>query len=191
MSLFEEKIRSNLEFFDSEEPIEGHLERFREKLESQENVPGFSAKTKRFRIIAIAAVFLILLSTGTFIYFFPPAQMLKQAESQVAKISLPIEVELMMDYYNQLTEKQIDTLNTLAPDNKEAKIINEIARNEVNSLDLIIDSLKVEYNKNKNNDQIYSALVFTQQKKAEILETIITKVNDGNNWKKDQTESKF
>lgn len=191
MSMFEDKIKSNLSHFDSEEPPDGHFERFEAKLKFQERTPGSPSRIRIIRIISIAALFLILLSTGLIIYLFPPTQLMNQAGTQVAKISLPIEVQMMMNYYNQITESQIDTLKSITPENGNVDEISKIARQEINSLDTIIDSLKVEYSKNKNNDQIYSALVFTQQKKTEILETIIAKVNDGNDWQKSHSQSKF
>jgi len=191
MSLFENKIRDNLSTFDTEEPLEGHFERFSTKLDEQNKDLGYPVRKKVFRLLAVAAVFILLISTGFFFYFNPPASLLKTAGTQVAKITLPVEVQMMMDYYNQIAESRMDTLQTMAPSKKESKILQEMAGNEIKILDQIIDSLKVEYNRNKNNDQIYSAIVITQQKKAEMLEIIINKVAEGNEWQKEKYETNF
>ena len=173
MKDIEQTIRKRLGEFNQDEPVEGHFDRFENRLDqfhSMHNENWFERNDLVLRIAASALVFLViggLLFTGTFsnLKFF--------VSDKIMAADLPVELKEVMQYYNVIVDTQVSQIDDIAVSEVEAERVKEMTLAELKYLEENQDELEKEFQKNPGNERIMHALVVNQQKKTELLDRII------------------
>lgn len=179
MHELEDKIKQNLNAFNAEEPADGHLERFNEKLDhfhaSEEN--WYERNNLFLKIAASTVIFITvatLILTDSFSWIKP------LLSEQIVAAELPAEVKEVMQYYNVITDEKVEQIDELAVSDGEAQRVKDLAIKELQSLEEARKDLEQEYAKQPGNQRIMNALLKNQQRKAELLDKIINTMNQVN-----------
>lgn len=179
MSFLEKKIKDNAGFFDNRQPPEGHRQRFLEKLGNTEKVEEKSDRyINLFKIAAVAVIF-ILIST----VFFTGNNIMNnlthrgsEALLQVIKIEFSEELVNVFAYYDSQAEPRIDQIADLAPNEEQAALIREMAKDKMQNIDADMAAIEKEYMTNPGNKKLEAALINLKRQKAEIMETILNQL---------------
>lgn len=176
----EEKIKQNLEAFNSSEPGGEHLRKFEAKLDKlhAENEDSWFERYGMF--IRIAATVFIFIAAGSFFYSGLFDNLKNSISERIVAAELPLEVQEVMQYYNVITNKKVEQIDDLAVSQDEAGRVKEMAMMELKALEEYRKELEKEYALNPNNERIMNALLLNQQKKSEILDKIINTLSQVN-----------
>lgn len=176
----EDKIRKNLHLLNAEEPPEGHLERFSDKLDQFHAEQHESWYERHELFIKIAAGVLIFLTVGTLYYTGSFMWVRNIISDKIVAAELPLEVREVMQYYNVITDEKVEEIGRLAVSEDEARRIEEMALAELKALEEARKALEREYEKQPGNERIMNAMLENQQQKSEILDKIIHTLNQVN-----------
>ncbi len=176
----EDKIRKNLNSFNAEEPEEGHLERFSQRLDQFHSEQHESWFERHNLFIKIAAAAVVFITISTLIYTGSFSWIKSLVSEQIVAAELPAEVKEVMHYYNVITDKKVDQIDNLAVSDKEAKRVKAMALKELQALEQARIELEKEYAKQPGNERIMNALLKNQQRKSEILDKILNTLNQVN-----------
>lgn len=174
MNSLEKMIRENREKFDSVEPLDGHFERFAERLGPAEEVTA--TRTMRFGLLKAAAVILILITGATLVFDLTTRSVRDRFFSPVAGTQLNPELAEAIQYYDTKANVRLKEARTLAADPAQAAMINETARKEMAELDENTRELEKSLAENPNCERLQSAILQNQQMKEDIMNTIVNKL---------------
>jgi len=170
MSILEDKIRKNKSHFDQSEPNEGHKKRFAEKLD--EIHPEEHGSVSRISILQrIAAVFVVMLTVSLVLVL-----VLRTPKEMVAANQLPVELQEVQLYYDQLADDKIEQISECAINEEEARKLRDIASQELEEINIQTRELEDEYFKNAENEKIENALINNYKSKSEILDNILDRL---------------
>lgn len=168
--------------FDIAEPSANHEEKFREKLRKQQ--PQKKARhngviTMWLPGLAIAASFLIafLLFQGAFNDPFSQKQ-------ELANVSP--EMKQTQDFYSSVIRRELAALEDQKSPETEA-VIND-ALNQLQILENDYDKLKKDLGKSGQDKRVIYAMITNFQKRIELLQTVLEKVDTINTLKNSSHE---
>ena len=169
MQNLENKIINNRKEFDSEEPGDGHFERFAEKFRR--------AKTgKRIRIsyyLRIAAVLLFVSMTSILVYELINTVNRNTYEYTFGKLSTEYrEIEDFFIHNIHSGYNRLESLNIGDEDQKETII------EELKEMDDVLKGLSRELNNDPNNERLINAIIQHYQLKVEIMNSIIGQLEE-------------
>ncbi len=172
-----EKLFDNLQgTFDLEEPMEGHQERFLEKLNASKGVVGIQQRKKKSiwkpLSIAAAALALIALSIGKF-------SVQPTIEEQVAEISP--EVSNSQFYFASLIEEQVKQLESET--GPETKQIVDDTMVQLKKLELNYQQLEKDLINGGNSKFILSAMITNFQTRIDLLQEVLNQIETIKNYK--------
>ena len=167
MTILEEKINKNRQYYDAHEPDEGHFDRFASRLDEQFHK---NEKKQRFPYWRIAATVVLLIALGG-IVLYQYADKSSMAQGQMSD-----ELSLVVDHYDRLTNQKLDDISTCAVSDEEAKRIDQMAREQLEKLEQDANLLHSELSKDESNERVYGALVTNYRTRIKILDNIITKI---------------
>ncbi len=156
MNSLDNFFRNNKKRFDIYEPLDGHRQRFENKLIGRVK----NNKPKHYRWWAIAASLLLLVGVGSEIYF---------VRSQKNDISnYAPEIKRSENYFAVIIKEKIKEIETIeTPETK--KLVNETMK-QLNILDNAYQRLLLDFKKNRENKNIINAMIENFQKRIELLE---------------------
>lgn len=173
MDKFEKFIEENAANFDSNEPEDGHFERFHNKLNKDKKMKS----TKNiFYWLKLAAVAVIVITLSVFSYLEIISGDVGNTANDVSLSDVSAEYKEVEEYYKTELETKITELNQLQCD--KGSLPKDEIMNEFKSIDNLYNSLKKDLKKNQGNQQIINAMINCYQMKVEVLEQIINQVND-------------
>ncbi|MBN3034267.1 MAG: hypothetical protein JW861_01675 [Bacteroidales bacterium] len=176
MKTLEDIIKGNLHRFDDQEPVKGHRKRFLKKL-SRRNRKILSVRIQEIPLALKVAASIVLVAGLATLYLTRPLAGIKQLLSQrLSTMELPAEIRDMMEYYNIISDQQVQEIDQLAASPEEAGKIKQLALQELETLDQYTDELKRQYQLNAD-ERTLAALINSQRKRAEIMERIINQIN--------------
>lgn len=180
MQNIEDKIRNNLDTFNSEEPESGHFEKFSDRLDRfhADRHEGWFERHDLF--LKIAATVIVFAGITTLLYTGALSGLKSIISDKIVAAELPVEIKEVMQYYNVITDKKVEEIDDLAVNAEEAKRVKEMALFELSKLEKEKQELEKEYAKNPGNDRITDALVLNQQKKSRIMDKILNTLNQVN-----------
>lgn len=170
--------------FDIAEPSSNHEEKFREKLRSQPK-----RKTKRSGLIslwlptmAIAASFLtaVLIFQGVFDTPFSQKQ-------ELAKVSP--EMKQTQDFYASVIKTELENLKSQK--NPETAAVIEDALKQLESLEKDYENLEKDLRKSGQDQRVIYAMITNFQKRIDLLQIVLDKVNTINELKNTPHENKI
>lgn len=160
----EEFVKNNEELFNSEEPPEGHFERFQAKLDRK------SGKSRSFlyKSMKYAAVILVLIS-GFLI--LDQTNIFKNNDVIVENFNEDEEFTEVASFYNSQIDQKFEELNNITC--KQADGQKEVVNNDMLELNKSFEDLKDELNNNPNNPMIRNAMISNYQMRIDVLDMVI------------------
>lgn len=176
MSFLEKKIADNKAFFDDQPLPEGHLNRFIEKFKQQDTIEA--KKENRSKWLKLAAVILILISGSLILQKISVDQVMHSFFGGYYVIKLSPELENMFSYYDEVTQAQMEEIPRLTTNKDQTQKIHEFALRQLEGINANIIALEKEYAKFPENEALNEALVNSKKQKAQIVESILTMLNN-------------
>lgn len=167
MSIMEKKynledfVNENIDLFNTEEPLEGHFDRFKEKLEMQSSSKGKSFVLRSMKYAAAVA----LVVAAVFIW-----QNINTS-SVYAQSGDDEEFSEIASYYNSQIEIKYEELNTITC--KSGSDQKTEVNNDLSELTESYNELQNEFKDDPNNPMIKDALIKNYQMRLDILNMVI------------------
>jgi hypothetical protein len=184
MKTIEEIIRSDKDFFE-EEPMDGHFERFKLRLEKKAvlTVPKRSIVPYLLRA-AVVTVLVTLSSLWTWDHFLSPGS----KRTKLGQVS-PQYREVENYYVRQVTQKEDELIYV---DLKNHPGQRAVLMKEMRSMDSVYISLQKELKANPDDERIINAMIEHYQTKLEVMTYIVdqlksVKSNNQNNRKNEKS----
>jgi len=156
--------------FDTEEPAEGHQQRFLDKLSNANGVIRLAPKKRNWwRPLSIAASIILLFAVGASLYTNQPSM-----DEQLAKISP--EASQTQFYFANLIEEQIKELeNESTP---ETKILVDDTMAQLTKLEINYKKLEQDLINGGNSKLILSAMITNFQTRIDLLQEVMDKIEN-------------
>ena len=169
MKTLEEIIKSNNEIWNSDEPAEGHFERFSVKLELRTK----AGKTKRsiapYLLRAAGVALLVTLSS-----LWAWDNIVKKDSKMMSLSEVSPEYRDVENYFiYQVNLMEDEIRGSIISDDPEQK---EILMKELQSMDTVYISLQRELKVNPNEERIINAMINHYQKKLEVMTIIVNQL---------------
>jgi hypothetical protein len=174
MNDLEKHIRKNRDRFDAYEPSDGHMERFRAKI----NPARITFYSRIPYGLKVAVILLLVAITSVLVY--EQAQRYYISRTKPLEQILPGEfLEAQVYYTSQIKQKhsEINRLNLSEPDTKN------LMMKELEEMDRLFYSLMKDLKTNPSDERILSAMIEHYQVKLEIMSQIIRQLEKTNQLK--------
>ena len=183
MDWLEDMIRENKDKFWTHEPSEGHFERFESRLVQQRRKIRIQLV---YRISAIAAIGLILISSSIFIYdrFF-------DRERAVMTLGdLGLEMQKVEFYFTSQIDQLSIGIDSLSP--YSTGDMKKLMDSEVAEMDSLHLELQKKLKTHPGDERVVNAMISYYQAKLSLMQNfmgILTQIKQSNNSKKEHYES--
>jgi len=166
MKTIEELVRSSRNFWDDQEPGDGHFERFSVKLELRRQAMAPKRSIVPYLLRAAVVTLLVTLSSlWTWDHFIRP----DSKRMTLGQVS-PQYKEVENYYIHQVSLMQDEIVNTDLQNSPEQK---EMLISELQSMDSVYVSLQKELKANPNDERIISAMIEHYKTKLEVMTYIV------------------
>lgn len=169
MNHIEDIIRNNKEFFDSEEPSEGHFERFQRKLEVRFQPMAVRRSIVPYLLKAAVVTLLVTLSSlWIWDHFLRP----DRDRMSLSDVS-PQYREVENYYVHQVTlmESELSAIDLNGNSDQKQMLISELR-----SMDSVYVQLQKDLKTNPNDERIINAMIEHYQTKVEIMSYILNQL---------------
>lgn len=186
----EELIQKNIDALNDNEPMEGHFQRFEEKLKAQHKTRRISYKS--VLQLAAAVVFVFLLTNQAFIYFSTDSQGLilnagKSKEATLASVSPEYkEVEF---YYTTSINSGISQWNELMNNGFISEDEQAMMQEELAEFERLYKTLQSDLAANPNDERVINAMLEFYQTKLSLINMIVNKLEDVKQQKNNHNEN--
>jgi hypothetical protein len=164
MDKLEKYINDNRDAFD-DEPLEGHFQRFDEKLKQLNQTQ--KRPVPSFLFLKIASVLVIVLLSANLIFSLLRKTPEKEMESLASK-----EMNDAVHFYSVKISSGMNQLNNLAGQGIGSEKEVSQLKKEMEEMDLLFQSLQNEYSANPNDERIINAMIEHYQTKLNIINRI-------------------
>jgi|GEM_PF-2688739 len=170
MDKIEKYINSNRESFDSKQPPEAIWAKVNARIETKEDESKKESKLV-WMITKMAAAFAVVLASGVVIGYY-----INDNTSNLASND-PIFLEYI-DVEKKYVKDINHKMNALSVHDVDPQVNRDLMQ-----LDEVYEELKKELHQGQsiNNDKIIEALLTTHQEKVEILEKVLSRIQDNQN----------
>ncbi|TPN89098.1 hypothetical protein [Aquimarina algicola] len=172
-----EKMFERLEgTYDIYEPSADHKNKFLDKLQQQHKVIPLHPKKKKnkFKYLAIAASFTLIIGISAFTFLMTPAETIDLA-------NVSPQMEETQSFFTSAIEAQLEEINTIS--SPETKELVSDAMNQLQKLETDYEALKKDLYESGNDKRVISAMIKNFQKRANLLEEVLQKINEINKLK--------
>jgi hypothetical protein len=166
MKTIEEAFRNSRNFWDDQEPEQGHFERFSVKLELRRQVMTPKRSIVPYLLRAAVVTLLVTLSSLWTWDHFIRTDNQRMSLGQVS----PQYKEVENYYIHQVSLMQDEIVNTDIQNSPEQK---KMLISELKSMDSVYVSLQKELKANPNDERIISAMIEHYQTKLEVMTYIV------------------
>lgn len=172
-------IRENVDFFNNEEPFEGHFERFSAKLKARQFLaPKKVSIVPHLLKAAVVTVLVAITSLWTWEHVLSPNAK-KMSLSEVS--SEYAEVEQYYVKQVNLMEDQIqDIWINGQPDD------NEVLLNELDEMDKMYEDLQKDLKANPNDERVINAMIEHYENKVKVMNYILSQLKQVQNQNENQ-----
>jgi hypothetical protein len=171
MEKLEKFFVENRGSFDDAEPMEGHYDRFLEKLDSEYSPARFTHN--RLFLLKVAAGILVLLTVSVFIFDFAAGNLAGRMTGKNTGIAISSETEDAINYYDQEASSKLRQINSLACCGQDTRKISTMAGNEMDNLDANSVELRKALSENPGNERIQAAIIQTSQMKEKVMNQVV------------------
>lgn len=172
-------IQENRQDFDSDEPNEGHFERFEQKLKT------ISGKKKAFSfgtILKAAVVAMLVVLSGLWVY----DNIESNANKGIALSEISPEYGEVEMYYTHLVNQKFNEINQCKTLDSTQKVI---LNHELTEMDSIYENLKIDLTTNPNDQRVINAMINHYQLKVEVMSQILKQLQQAQNINKQKYEN--
>jgi hypothetical protein len=172
-------IENRAEF--EEDPQDGHMQRFEERLKQQ----GSKRKGPQFTpFLKVAAVLvIILLSANLYIHFRGTKPGVKET------VAVKSDFSEASFYYTNSINNGINDLEKMAREGIGSQKELVQIKHELSEMDSLFVNLKAEYKENPNDERIINAMIEYYQTKLDIVNTIKTDLENVKHLKRKNHEN--
>jgi hypothetical protein len=161
--------------FDATEPLDGHFERFRERLGIADQT--VASNFSRFGMLKVAAVILVIITGSILVFDLATTSIRERFSGGKADIAVTSEMTEAVQYYDARAMAQLKVVRKLASNPAQADLINGDALKEMKSLDESTRELQKSLAGNPNCERLQDAIIQNQQMKEGIMNTIVNHLN--------------
>jgi len=171
MKNIEDIIRNNKEFFNEEEPSEGHFERFNRKLEIMCRTKVTRRSIVPYLLKAAVVTLLVTLSSlWTWDHF------IRSDRNRITLGDVSPEYREVENYYvHQVNLMESEIVNIDLKNNPEQK---EILFKEMRSMDSVYVQLQKELKVNPDDERIINAMIEHYQTKVDVMTYILNELKN-------------
>ncbi|MCK9413037.1 MAG: hypothetical protein M0Q53_12095 [Prolixibacteraceae bacterium] len=183
MDKLDELFQDQREDFD-EEPMEGHFQRFEEKLEQYHGRKKAILRSWPFLKIA-SLVIIVLLSANLFLYLLPGKS------DKLDRVATNREMDETARFYTVRITSGLSQLQQMADQGIGSPLDLAQVKKEMDEMDRLHQDLQKEYSNNPNDERVINAMIEYYQTKLDIINTIKTdleKVKSIKNKKNENTK---
>lgn len=167
-------INENADFFNSDEPEDGHFDRFKAKMGKEPRKLKEISFSLVFKIVSVAAILILsVLVTVKYNKETTKPQGNKYQEMTLSDISE--EYKEVENYLKSNIDTKMEEFQNLSCSNADVSI--DMVLEELEELDETYKELQEELKINKNDQRIIDAMIDCYQTKIELLNTILSQVN--------------
>jgi len=175
MNNLDKLIQENRDQFDGIEPLDGHFERFRERLGITEQT---TARTlRRYSLLKVAAIILVFITGSVVVFDLATSSIRERFSSGKTGFEMTAEMTEAMQYYDARAMAQIDQVKKLTKDPVQALLINKNALKEIQALDESTTELQKSLAENPNDERLQAAVIQNQQMKEGVMNNIVNQLN--------------
>ncbi len=165
-------IKKNRDYFDQEEPFEGHFERFQKKLEA-DNAGKIQFPYRD--ILKIAAVVVLVVLSALWVYEqLGPGQPGENSYPLAEEAPEYKEVEI---YYMSTINEKYDQIKSVDFNDPRQK---EILLKELKEMDSIYHNLQKDLQMNPGDERVINALIKHYRIKLEVMSKILDQLKEYN-----------
>jgi hypothetical protein len=185
----EEIILNNLKELNDFEPKDGHFERFQAKLNVQQKKEKFNCSI--VWKVAAAVVFILLAVNQANIYLSPEKQndMLSEKNTGFSLASVSPEYKEVEFYYTNAINVELNQWNTMVADGFISKEEQELLDNEMAEFEARFKTLQTDLKANPNDERVINAMLEYYQAKLEIINMIVSKLEEVQQQKNNSHEN--
>ena len=185
MKTIEDIIRNNKDFFD-EEPLEGHFERFKNRLEPKIQIAPVKRSIVPYLLRAAVVTLLVTLSSlWTWDHFLSSGSQ----RMKLGQVS-PQYKEVENYYVHQVNLMENEIVNIDLKNNPQQK---EVLMKEMKSMDSVYVSLQKELKAHPDDERIINAMISHYQTKLDVMSYIVNQLktikNNNTNTKENEKAS--
>jgi hypothetical protein len=173
MERLKKYIRKNRDSFDEKEPLEGHFDRFRYKLETRKP----ARKVNLFMVAAAAAIAGLIL-TGTLGILYNNSSLNRFNFKELSLSVISPELKEVENYYLGQINTRYDQIKSLKK-NVSPEVESEVNKAIVD-MDLGYYLLKKDLSKSPKQERIVSAMIQQYQIRVEMLDQILKSLQNIN-----------
>ena len=163
MDKLDKLFQDQREAFD-EEPMEGHFQRFEEKLEHYHRRKTILRSWPFLKIASL--VIIVLLSANLFVYLLPG-----KADKQV-QVSTNNEMDETARFYTVRITSGLSQLQQMTDQGMGTPQDLAQVKKEMDEMDRLHQDLQKEYSNNPNDERVINAMIEYYQTKLDIINTI-------------------
>ena len=169
MRTIDDIIRSNKDFFEDQEPSEGHMERFNRMLEMRFHAGAVKRSIVPYLLKAAVVTLLVTLSSlWTWDHF------IRSDRNRMTLGDVSPQYREVENYYIHQVNLMENEIETVVPiKNPEQK---EMLRTEMRSMDSVYVQLQKELKANPDDERIINAMIEHYQTKVEVLTYIVNQL---------------
>jgi hypothetical protein len=166
MESLKKYIRKNRDSFEEKEPLDGHFDRFRQKLETRKP----ARKVNLFMVAAAAAVAGLIL-TGTLGILYNSSSLSGYHANELSLSVLSPELKEVEDYYQSQINTKYNQIKSLK-ENSSPEVESEVS-SAINDMDLGYYLLKKDLSSSPKQERIVSAMIQQYQTRIDMLDQIL------------------
>lgn len=176
----EKLIHDNLEELNENEPLEGHFDRFRDKLQK-------SKKNKVISLNAIlkvaAAVVFILLAVNQALIYFSPERSLQTEQTgydtqNMTLSSVSAEYEEVEFYFNNAINTGMSQWEKMVQEGLISAEEQKMMDHELSEFEGVYEKLQNDLTSNPNDERVINAMLDYYQTKLSVINMIIKKLEE-------------
>jgi hypothetical protein len=179
MKDIEKLIRENADFFNSEEPFEGHFERFSARLEARQFVAPRRVSIVPHLLKAAAVAILVTLSS-----LWTWEHVLSPDANRMTLSEVSPEYREVEQYYVKQVNLMEDEIEGIwingQPDDKDMLL------DELNQMDETYKELQKDLKANPNDERVINAMIEHYQRKVEVMNYILSQLKEIQNSNENQ-----
>ncbi|KAF0237050.1 MAG: hypothetical protein FD181_2251 [Prolixibacteraceae bacterium] len=183
----EELILNNLKDLNDLEPRDGHFDRFQAKLDAKH-------KTKRITFnvvwkVAAAVVFVLLAVNQGRIYFAPEKENLAENNAEFSLSSVSPEYREVEFYFTNAISHGLTRWNSLKNDGLISENEQKAMNSELADFEDRYKTLQADLARNPNDERVINAMLQYYQAKLEIINMIVSKLQEVKQQKTNSNEN--
>jgi len=159
-------IRVNRDSFDEKEPMEGHFDRFRQRMENRK-----PARKVNLYMVAAAAAVAGLIVTGTLGLLINGTSVKNLNQNELSLSVISPELKEVEDYYTSQINTRYNQIKSLKK-NSTPEVESEINK-AISDMDLGYYLLKKDLTKNPKQERVVTAMIQQYQVRVDMLDQIL------------------